>query len=90
MCNTIKTFVLATALATGGAGLAMAQAVSIDAAQGAPDTVRNPNAHLLYGSEQGATISESGRSSGYRGNAMLGDFNAPYAAGHDQSDLGAY
>ena len=46
MRNMIKTFVLAAALTTGGAGLAIAQAVTIDGAEAAPDSVYNPNARL--------------------------------------------
>jgi hypothetical protein len=103
MRNTIKTVLLATALATGGAGLAMAQAVPIDATDEAPDTVYNPNAGLVYGQPEQPAIGRSGRSSfgypsGYRGNAMLGTYGSPYAAsspwlfqqGRDQSDLGEY
>jgi hypothetical protein len=104
MRNSIKTFVLAAAMVTGAAGLAMAQAVPIDAADEAPDTVYNPNAPLLYGQPQQPAIGRSGgngfRTYGsYRANQMTGSFG-PYAAsspwgwnvapGRDQSDLGEY
>ncbi|HXL67185.1 MAG TPA: hypothetical protein VN930_00290 [Xanthobacteraceae bacterium] len=71
MRNTIKTLVLATALATSGAGLAMAQAVPIDAVDEAPDTVYNPNAHFAYGVP-------AGYNGGYRTRAMLGAYNVSY------------
>jgi hypothetical protein len=102
MRNTIKTFVLATALATGSAGLAVAQSVPIDAVDEAPDSVYNPNAALVYGQPEQPAIGRSGRGSygytGYRGNAMLGRYGSPYAAsspwffeqGRDQSDLGEF
>lgn len=104
MRNTIKSLLLATALATGGAGLAMAQAVPIDATDEAPDTVYNPNAALVYGEPEQPAIGRSGRgsfrNSGYygRGDVMLGGYGSPYAAsspwlfqqGRDQSDIGEF
>src|ERR1700680_4424910 len=83
MRNTIKTLVLAAAMATGGATLVMAQAVPIDAAEEAPDTVYNPNARLVYGQPEQAGIGRSGGGSnfrtygGYRGNAMIGGYGSP-------------
>jgi hypothetical protein len=102
MRNTIKTLVLAAAMATGGAGLAMAQAVPIDAADEAPDTVYNPNAQFVYGQPEQPAIGRSGRGNfaygGYRSRVMLDQYGSSYAAnspwfftqGRDQSDLGEY
>jgi hypothetical protein len=103
MRNSIKTLLLATAMVAGGAGLAMAQSVPIDAVDEAPDSVYNPNSRLVYGQPVQAN-SRSGRGSygyydGYRGRAMTGQYGSPYAAsspgffeqqGRDQSDLGEF
>ncbi len=85
MRNTIKTLVLAAVLATGGAELALAQAaVTIDGITTAPDGVRNPDAHLLYGIPNGYTGYTGGSRAGYAGGArtraMLGQFGQPQAA----------
>ncbi len=72
---------LASALVTGAAGLAMAQGVPINSTSEAPDTVYNPNAHLAYGVPEQSSANNHGGFTygGYRGNFMLGGYGQPQA-----------
>lgn len=75
MRNTIKTLLVATALAAGGTSLAMAQSVPVDATELAPDTEHNTNVPFA---EQDPINTGYGYNGGYRGRAMLGGFGSPY------------